>query len=292
MKPSIDMSTRASPSDLASEPQRALEPPRLLAGSGSPLERRLLESAGVDRMPAASRLQLTRALAGAGAPLAVRLVGWLSVSHVVKYAALAGLGTLALLGGWVALERPALSPLEPVARLPAPAGLLPSPAREPAAPPPAANAIASAIDMPPSASAARDVSRPTPPRRAAPKRRTSAAIPAPAEMGLGAELHLLESAQTALRAGRDDDAQRALDEHARRFPAGELALEAEVLGIELSFSRGEHARAQARARSLLLRPAAASYRHRLEALERVRGGANKPTSSGANPSSSHMEERR
>jgi hypothetical protein len=101
---------------------------------------------------------------------------------------------------------------------------------------------------------------------------------------------VLESAQRALRAGHDDDAQLALDEHARRFPGGELTLEAEVLSIELSSSRGEREQARARAQRLLARPEAARYQARLAAL--ASSDTTHPSASGANRQPSHMKERR
>jgi hypothetical protein len=83
---------------------------------------------------------------------------------------------------------------------------------------------------------------------------------------LRAELRLLEAAQAALRGNRANDAARLLDDYARRFPNGELRLEAELLGVDVSLARGDRARALASARELLGRPGAAQYRERLDAL--------------------------
>lgn len=108
-------------------------------------------------------------------------------------------------------------------------------------------------------------SRPLP-ARAEPA--TSRAVPAPSAdaSGLRAELVALEAVQRALRAGRADEAERSLSAYTLRFPHAELALEAELLGIDVLLARGESDRARAQARELLARPDAARYRERLEAL--------------------------
>jgi hypothetical protein len=86
------------------------------------------------------------------------------------------------------------------------------------------------------------------------------------EHGLRAEVRAVEAIQQALRAGRAGDAERRLDDYSRRFPGGELAIEAELLRIDLDLARGDRAAARARALALVARPAAARYRERLEAL--------------------------
>jgi hypothetical protein len=108
---------------------------------------------------------------------------------------------------------------------------------------------------------------------------------------LRAELRLLEGAKAALREGRANAAADALSDHARRFPAGELAVEAELLRIDLALVRGERSRAWATARRLLALPSASQYRERLEAL--LRDGerrADEPV--GANRARTDMTERR
>jgi hypothetical protein len=86
------------------------------------------------------------------------------------------------------------------------------------------------------------------------------------ERGLRAELRAVEAIQQALRAGRADDAERRLADYSRRFPRGELAIETELLRIDLDVARGDQVRARERARALIARPAAGRYRERLEAL--------------------------
>jgi hypothetical protein len=83
---------------------------------------------------------------------------------------------------------------------------------------------------------------------------------------LRAELVAVEAIQRALRAGRNSDAERRLADYARRFPRGELALEAELLSIDLDVAQGELERARSHARELLERAEATRYRARLEAL--------------------------
>ena len=91
---------------------------------------------------------------------------------------------------------------------------------------------------------------------------------AAANGGLRAELSAVEGIQRALRAGRNGDAERQLADHARRFPRGELALEADLLRVDLDVARGDLERARSRARALLARADATRYRARLEALTR------------------------
>jgi hypothetical protein len=294
MKSSIDVPTQAAEPSEASAPRHPLEPVRLLAGGGSALERRLLASAGADQMPHASRQRLQRALTVVGTPCRTgSLAHWLGASRFVKYGSFTGLGALALLGAWAARDPLPVAPPEmatPVARAPASAGHLtasattPLPVPAPSAPPPDARGVSERAAAPRVPHA--DSSNP----RATSAPRTPAPKAVPTGGGLREELRLLEAAQTALRAGRVNDAQRALDEHAYRFSGGELALEAELLSIEVSLARGQRRQAQARARRLLARPGAARYRQRLEALERA-GNESSASSGGANSRPGHMNER-
>jgi hypothetical protein len=64
------------------------------------------------------------------------------------------------------------------------------------------------------------------------------AVDAPADDALAAELGLLRSAREALRDGRADDALAWLDEHARRFPRGQLVDERRALEVEAGRSEG------------------------------------------------------
>jgi hypothetical protein len=314
MKSSIDTPTQATEPNDASAQQRPLEPVRMLAGGGSALERRLLASAGVDQMPHASRQRLQRELAVvAAAPRTGSPGSGLGASRFVRHASFAGLGALALLGAWAArgplpaappeMASPEMAP--PVALAPVSAGQLTA---SPATPllvlaPDSAPDVAPSAPLPDARHVSESATAPRVPHADASNARATTApitpVPkaAPASGGLREELRLLESAQTALRTGRVNDAQRALDEHANRFEEGELALEAELLSIEVSLARGQRPQAQARARRLLARPGAARYRQRLEALQRAGHGHdsdsdNGASSDGVNPRTVHMNERR
>jgi type IV secretory pathway VirB10-like protein len=79
------------------------------------------------------------------------------------------------------------------------------------------------LPKPEPASAPEDEATPTPIRvgsAAAPKASNRATTDS-----LDAELELVSQAQRALKAGRAQDALRALEEHQRRFPAGSLSFE-------------------------------------------------------------------
>lgn len=101
-------------------------------------------------------------------------------------------------------------------------------------------AIPSAASPPPSAATER-LPLPSPPAAASPvstRTRTppsstpTVTVDAPAEDALAAELALLRRAREALREGRVDDALAWLDQHARRFPRGQLVDERRALEVE------------------------------------------------------------
>jgi hypothetical protein len=120
---------------------------------------------------------------------------------------------------------------------------------------------------------ASDVTSAPPPRRAG--RRTSTTAP---EAGLLEEVRALEAVQTSLTAQRAGEASRKLERYRQRFPQGELALEAEVLGIDVMMAGREHRRAAEQARALMAQPAAARYRTRLRALLDAAASVDHPTS--------------
>ncbi|WP_437544224.1 hypothetical protein WME97_35230 [Sorangium sp. So ce367] len=79
------------------------------------------------------------------------------------------------------------------------------------------------------------------------------------------EVHLLQRAQDALAA--DPGSALALTgDHARRFPAGALGQERELIAIRALLALGRAAEARARAASLLERFPGSAYRGRLESL--------------------------
>jgi len=287
MKSSTDVPTPRAEPDLLDSSQ-GLAPVRLLAGGGSAFEQRLLQSAGSDRIPGASREQLARAL-NVPAPVVPALPGRLLRPLLGKSAAFTGLGALVLVGAWAARQWVAPEPAEPVLERPvvderavaAPlagtphvaSSALPEVAvRRPAGAEPAASApVAQPLDAP---SKPQRRSRPRPaPTRAA----VADARHATAHGNLSEELRALEGVQTLVRAGRANEAERALRDYTRRFPNGELELEAELLGLDVSLARGERERTRQRVSELRARPGAASYRERLDALWSAAGGADATT---------------
>ena len=70
-----------------------------------------------------------------------------------------------------------------------------------------------------------------------------------ADDGLERELQLVDGARAAI-AGRPAEALRLLDQHARAYPAGQLALERDLLRVEALVSLGRHDEAALFARSL------------------------------------------
>jgi hypothetical protein len=95
--------------------------------------------------------------------------------------------------------------------------------------------------------------------------------------------------QRALAERRASAAARALASYERQFEGGELALEAELLGVEVALANGEVARARTRAREIAARPAAARYRQRIEALMRAADVSEPARSLGAKTPAGHIE---
>jgi hypothetical protein len=246
-------------------------PARTLAEDGTGFERRLLASAGADGIPAAARDRLARVLkvplpASPVTPAArvkwagvsARAARWSVVGMVG--AAAAAMGAQQWLGETSATGSAAAGIEEsaPVAVAPVPPPPAPSPVRDAVLPPP---------DISPPAPSTKASARGQARASSAALRRASppAAGDSGVEHGLRAELRAVEAIQQALRAGRAGDAERRLDDYSRRFPRGELAIEAELLRIDLDVARGDHVRARERTQALIARPAAARYRERLEA---------------------------
>lgn len=288
----------------------APEPLRLLAG-GSAFERRLLESARVDRIPGASLEHLARALKVPGVPApAALLEGAVQASRFGKYGALVGLGAFGLVAAQVTLPWPSPAASEASAAsgssssalitAHATATLAPAASEVETAPlPPSLTSSAASVSTPaPSVELRRPATRPRVGVSSSSSRAQASASkaltkppPAAGSGGLRAELRALEVIQSALRAGRAEEAGRALRDYERRFPQGELALEAELLRVDVLLARGHAGQARARARQLLARPDAARYRARLEALANDGDPAVAPRA-GVNPPRLHIEGRR
>jgi hypothetical protein len=130
---------------------------------------------------------------------------------------------------------------------------------------------------------------------------SAAPIPASAPTALGAdarglleEVRFLEEVSALLKAEQSERAARALTRYERRYPEGELAIEAALLRVELALAQGERSRGLQLARELLARPAASRYRARLS---RLLGEPTRPTEAareipGSNSDAVHMRGRR
>jgi hypothetical protein len=119
----------------------------------------------------------------------------------------------------------------------------------------------------------------------------------PDDSGLLAEVRALEAVSSAIGAGQPDRAARELDAYRRRFARGELAIEADVLAIEIAVARGDNRAANAGAERLLARPEAEHYRARVHALlerQHPSESANRENAghSRSNAAAAHMRARR
>lgn len=246
-------------------------PVRLLAGGGSAFEQRLLGSTRGDHMPATVRQQLARALnvPSAAAP-AGGLRALLRSLRFGKYVPVVGVGAFALLAAWGAQRQPATPP-EATQRLVAIAEPRTAETGQPTALAPGSGAAEVEARAPVSAGQASEVAAPaaavSASVRSRPRVRVRAPVPGAATgTGLREELRALEAVQSSVRAGQMSEARRRLEDYERRFPEGELRLEAELLDLDVLLARGERRQTRERARELLARPEAARYRERLEAL--------------------------
>jgi TolA-binding protein len=235
------------------------EPQRLLEQGATDAERALLQSARADRPPegaserALIAIEALSASGGAGAAAAAHAIK-LSVLTKVGWVALVGLGALG------------------VAVLGLRSSGQPSPASEnPATPAPAVQAqpAAAPVEIPTvpaiPAPAAAPEAVPTPPASATgPKHRQTAAT----DESLSAELRLLDVARAAVDARNPTAAQRALDNHAQRFPQGHLKPEATVLRLAVLVQQGNRAAAKSLAAQLLASGSYKAYEYRIRSLLR------------------------
>jgi hypothetical protein len=293
-------------------------PRRLIDGGGDAFERMLVEPSRNERVPRAALERLARALElpadvlpaeaashDALAPRAeappARGASWLA-RHGSRLR-LGAVGAVAIgvgLAGWRLASLGGTGSPEPLRPAPeqAPAPVvelreLPSAAR-PIAPP---LAIAPAERARPLDDSPAERARPKDPRARAPRpaavrQRAQPTAPAAAsstQRGLSEELRALESVQRALLDRQPHAASLALARYQREFAGGELALEAELLGVEVALASGDAARARARARAIAARPAAARYRERLEALMRAADVADSAQRAGAKAGAAHIE---
>jgi hypothetical protein len=110
--------------------------------------------------------------------------------------------------------------------------------------------------------------------------------PGHAEDSLMAEVNALDQVRAALDQGQTARALAHLDEHATRFPAAQLALEAAVLRVDALKLAGRVAEATTLARRTLLAPGGERYRSELEPI------AARQHSSGSSRRSRDIEESR
>jgi hypothetical protein len=290
------MTFRALPSEPDLAPTDApLEPLRLLAGGGSELERRLLHSARLDRVPTAAAARVARELGldqqiAAGRPPSTHPAASARCARLARFGALAGVGGVAVVAALGLMSARLIGPgpdlgrastdLPQRATAPLPAPLVPaSEAATETASTPAAGPSSNESPRAPEASPAPVSSAASAGSRSRLSR--SAARPALARAerapasGLLAELRALETVQAALRRGRAGEAELSLVASRAAFPSGELAPEAQMLRIDVALARGEHDRALALARAFERRPEATRYRERLRALleSRIEGAA-------------------
>jgi hypothetical protein len=263
-------------------PSDELSPRRMLDGGAGDPERNLVASARLDRVPRAAKARVAAALGGvlelqaAPSELEPAARGPLPQSGARSGLGVVGVGVVGAiaLSLWLQATRGEPSSVASTSRpasLPSPAAESPKAApraepdsrAEPAAAPPMqqpAEAMQQAKLAPKSGPSDADRSAPPRPKRASTPHRE------PVEAGLLAEVRALEAVSAAIGAAQLARAARELDAYHRRFPRGELAIEADVLAIQLAAARGDDEAASSGAERLLARPEAEHYRARVRAL--------------------------
>lgn len=311
-------------------PNPELAPRRLLEGGAGERERDLIASARLDRVPSDAKARAAAALGGVlerhAAPSAAPHDELARVARGDTLPRIGARSTLTVVGAGV-VGAIALWLLAPQESSSSDAGAHTAPATPAAVEAPGAGAPASGaqlgkppVSRPPPSLDDRPVATPpsmqtepaeepvrpsldAPPRRghSEAQRRMKQANMAPAatvDTGLLAEVRALEAVSAALAARDSDRAERELAAYRRRFARGELAIEADVLAIEIAASRGDRNTAKAGAERLLTRPEAEHYRARVRALlertEQPLGSATpeKVEPRGSNEAAAHMRARR
>jgi hypothetical protein len=213
---------------------------------------------GVARLSAASVGASNWALGG---PAQRALVSKWLLAGVLAGSALTGLTIAVVLGlrGHAAAPQPVmLAPQTSVVSRPEPneeARLQPGP-REEAAPKP--------VDAPAAVLPKRPAGRVVLPRSSS----RSVAVRPPPDSSLGAQVALLDAAQTAVAAGMFGEALRLANQYRTDFPDGELAPEAEVVAIEALAARGDSVALTQRATRFLARHPSDPHVARVTALAR------------------------
>lgn len=297
-----------------------LGPRRLLDGGGDGFERMLVEPSLSERVPRASLERLMRALELPPEALPPDAVETLpsaptrDASWLLRHAGglrLGAIGVVAVglgLTGWrlASREHQATPPPAPFAQE-ATAATAAQEGREARANVlSAADSRAARSPEPVVGAPARDVEvaralRPPLPTRAPRRAQQPAAaarqLDSSAELrgssaelrGLSAELRALERVQRALLDRQPSAAASALASYRRQFEHGELALEAELLGVEVALANGDGDGARTRAREIASRPAAARYRARLDALLGAANVLDTSRPAGVKANAAHIE---
>lgn len=288
-------------------------PPRLGDGGGTEFERQLVASASRDGVPAASMAKVAAGLreavaaqgAGAAASASLpgaRAAGTFGVLTNLRPWLVGAVGA-AVVGAGVVAATWRAAPAETVApRVELPEALSATPHADVTPPslgiesPSAAVAAAPPMVGPSSRPPERPRSAAPRPAAKAPGDRARASVASPAApadsaSGLAAEVRAIESVQTQLGWGQVQQAAAALADYRRRYPKGELALEADLLDIDVALARGDRARAKQLARALLARPAASRYRARLQAVDDA-NTRPRPRAAGSIDNPGYMKERR
>jgi hypothetical protein len=249
-----------------------LAPRRMLDGGAGEHERNWLASARLDRVPSGAKARVAAALGGVleRQPAPDELEPAARGAAPLPSDARSSLGVLGVglvSTGLVVALALSLPPQAPPAQSSPPAST--PTASTPAASAPGAEARAAGSPEPlaqqaelatPRAPSGTD--RSGPPR---PKKKATAHAE-PTGSGLLAEVRALEAVSASIGAAQLDRAVRELDAYRRRFGRGELAIEADVLAIQIAAARGDDAAANAGAERLLARPEAEHYRARVQAL--------------------------
>jgi hypothetical protein len=269
--------TALSPDDETLSPE--LAPRRMLDGGAGEPERLLLAAARLDRVPGGAKARVAAALGGvlepqvapsARAPELERAAGGDSLSRLGTRSALGVVG-VGIVGAialslWLRSTPKASSDGVFTPRGPVPVANTahlegaPAAAAEPshaAQAAPTERAEHALREVPPR----HDGSEPQRARRQAARSHAE-----PVDSGLLAEVRALEAVSTAIDAGQPGRAARELAAYRRRFAQGELAIEADVLAIQIAVARGDRETASAGAERLLARPEADHYRARVRAL--------------------------
>ncbi len=221
--------------------------PRRLMDEGTALERSLLEAAALDAPTATSKRNAALALGLAVAPLATGSTATaVKTAAGLKGGAFAKLATVLAIGGAITVAAVQYRAAEPPVRVapspPSPPAtqLPPPPEAEPTSAPVVEAPVVATIPVAPARPRRSAVARPRPVVAVEIAPTTEVAEPVSTLM---LELTLLDQARAALRAGQSSRALDALAEHARQFPQGVLATEAEAMRIEALLERGDRSRA-------------------------------------------------